>query len=169
MLHRKCHCPRSGFRCWGLGSGFSPGRRGRRPRPAGPSAPAGSRNSRGSARFPAWLSLPGGGALGRLLGHRGFRSHDRGGGDFIAPAGSSLKRLGSLPCPSAVLAECLEGPGAGYTFLSNNHTSGNLPKGTNPQKQKREKGSLPSVIVGRDIYSRRSWAPQVRCNCLVET
>lgn len=52
--------------------------------------------------FPALLPLPDMG----LLGDRHFTSRDRGGGDFITLTGGSLKRLGSLPFPEAVLAAC---------------------------------------------------------------
>lgn len=105
-------------------------------------ARAGSWSSRRSL-FPVLLQLPDMG----LPGHRCFTSHDRGGGDFITPAGSSFKRLGSLPFPKALLAECFRLSFPAITLL------GICLKGLILKKEK--KGSVPSW--SRNIYYRKSW------------
>lgn len=105
-------------------------------------ARAGSWSSRRSL-FPVLLQLP---DIG-LPGHRCFTSHDRGGGDFITPAGSSFKRLGSLPFPKALLAECFRLSFPAITLL------GICLKGLILKKEK--KGSVPSW--SRNIYYRKSW------------
>lgn len=102
--------------------------------------------------FPALLLLPDMG----LLGHRCFTSHDRGGGDFITPAGSSVKRLGSLPFPQALLAECFRLSFPAITLL------GICLKGLILKKEK--KGSVPSWSPAATFIIGNPGARQVCCN-----